>query len=156
VGRRRPGVRPQSPEKRRTRVVHVERTYGVPERALEALERHQWLEAGRPVEEWEPGWTVCWGCRRATGAAKALAMDHNHRTGEARMLLCATCNHDVLGHFRDNPAGLVRLGLALISPPSREAWTALGLPPPGFWSHDAGLVDWVEFQLGGGAGDDLI
>lgn len=139
--------RPPSAPARHRRVVHVQRVYGVPERALDALERYQWLALGGALEDWHPGLTLCWGCARATGAAKNLAMDHNHRTGEARMLLCATCNHDVLGHYRDQPLALLRLGLGLVSPPSREAWTALGLPPPTWWSEDAGFLDWVERWL---------
>lgn len=139
--------RPPSAAARRNRVTHVRRVYGVPEEALNALERYQWVTLGGDPDEWHPGLTLCWGCARATGAAKNLAMDHNHRSGEARMLLCATCNHDVLGHFRDQPAGLMRLGLALVSPPSRAAWTALGLPEPTWWSDDREFLEWVALRL---------
>jgi hypothetical protein len=125
----------------------VHRTYGVPRLALEALEEYQWVAAGRALGEWEPGLSVCWGCRRATGASKNLAMDHNHRSGEARMLLCATCNHDVVGHFRDDPVALIRLGLALIHPPSRDAWVALDLAPPTWHSEDPEFLDWVCTRL---------
>lgn len=31
-----------------------------------------------------------------------LVIDHNHKTGKVRGLLCARCNH-MLGHARDNP-----------------------------------------------------
>jgi hypothetical protein len=135
------------PANRAKRVAHVERTYGVPRDALERLELYQWVAAGRDPELWEPGMTVCWGCQRATGASKNLAMDHNHRSGEARMLLCATCNHKVLGHFRDDPAGLIRLAFGLISPPSREAWTGLGLAPPTWHTDKAEILYWVETWL---------
>jgi hypothetical protein len=74
----------------------------------------------------------CWGCRRATGAVKRLAVDHNHRTGEVRMLLCGPCNQ-IVGHFRDDPVALIRLGLALVSPPSRQAWAVAGEPG---WTED--------------------
>lgn len=77
----------------------------------------------------------CWGCRRATGASKELATDHDHRTGEVRMVLCSTCNQ-IVGHFRDDPEGLVRLGLALVDPPSRMAWLAPGRTPPGWEGQD--------------------
>ena len=129
---------------RAQRLSSVRRTYGVGQEALEALERFQWLALGGAEADWAPGRSLCWGCGRATGASKNLAMDHDHRTGEARMLLCATCNHNVLGHFRDRPAALLRLALALVSPPSRLAWTALGLPPPTWWSDDPGFLAWVE------------
>lgn len=44
----------------------------------------------------------CAICRRATGASKRLAVDHDHRTGKVRGLCCSTCNQ-ILGHFRDDP-----------------------------------------------------
>jgi hypothetical protein len=97
---------------------YVERTYRITVRMYRLLIQFQ---GGR-----------CWGCRKATGAFKRLAVDHNHRTGEVRMLLCSTCNN-IVGHFRDDPQALIRLGLALINPPSRAAWTSPGLPEPGWW-----------------------
>lgn len=36
-----------------------------------------------------------------------------------RGMLCATCNR-ILGHFRDDPVALFRLGLYLIDPPARH------------------------------------
>ncbi|MFD4474601.1 endonuclease VII domain-containing protein [Streptomyces sp. NPDC058471] len=44
---------------------------------------------------------VCALCRRATGASRRLSVDHDHRTGEVRGLLCRPCN-TLLGHARDN------------------------------------------------------
>lgn len=85
----------------------------------------------------------CWGCRRATGKARRLSVDHNHRTGEVRMLLCNTCNN-IVGHFRDDPEGLIRLGLALIDPPSRQAWLGEGRVRPGWASQDSELLDLVS------------
>lgn len=125
---------PSEPRKRRTRAeieadqakrarnreTYVQRTYGISPAMYRDLERYQ---GGR-----------CWGCRRATGASKELAVDHDHRTGEVRMLLCATCN-ELVGHFRDDPVALIRLGLALIDPPSRAAWLGAGKVHPG-WSDD--------------------
>lgn len=32
---------------------------------------------------------------------KALAVDHNHKTGEIRGLLCTNCNHRLVGRHRD-------------------------------------------------------
>lgn len=45
---------------------------------------------------------VCLICGKA---AKRLAIDHNHVTGEVRALLCSDCNTG-LGLFRDNPKTL--------------------------------------------------
>jgi hypothetical protein len=79
----------------------------------------------RDLESWQGG--KCYGCRRATGASRELAVDHDHATGEVRMLLCSTCNN-IVGHFRDDPKTFIRMGLALIQPPSRVVWSS-GIQP---------------------------
>lgn len=110
-----PGAGVSARQSERAHELYVQRTYGItPEmyRKLKEFQRNR-----------------CWGCRRATGAGKRLATDHNHRSKEVRMLLCSTCNQ-IVGHFRDDPIALIRLGLALINPPSRQAW-AQG-PEPGW------------------------
>lgn len=40
---------------------------------------------------------LCALCRRASGATKRLAVDHDHVTGEVFGLLCSLCNYYVLG-----------------------------------------------------------
>lgn len=74
---------------------HVERTYGLTPAEYERLYEHQ----GRR----------CAICRRATGASKRLAVDHDHACCPGptscgrcvRGLLCGTCN-DELAHARDS------------------------------------------------------
>jgi hypothetical protein len=70
----------------------------------------------------------CAICRRATGASKRLAVDHDHSCcpgptscgGCVRGLLCGPCN-SVLAHVRDDPETLQRFVRYLASWPSRQA-----------------------------------
>lgn len=76
------------------RAGHVERTYGIP--AEEAHELYLYQD-GR-----------CWLCRKATGATKALAVDHDHKTGEVRGRLCGPCNR-FIGTLGDSAMAALRL-----------------------------------------------
>lgn len=60
---------------------------------------------------------VCAICRRATGATRALSVDHDHKTGLVRGLLCRPCN-DLLGHLRDDPEAAARIISYLRNPPA--------------------------------------
>lgn len=70
---------------------------------------------------------VCYMCRRATGASKKLAVDHDHACcpetptcGKCtRGLLCSVDNK-FLGHGRDDPMFFLRGHLYLINPPARR------------------------------------
>jgi Recombination endonuclease VII len=41
----------------------------------------------------------CAICEVATGKVRRLAVDHDHKTGEVRGLLCGPCNKDVVGRL---------------------------------------------------------
>jgi hypothetical protein len=105
--------------KQRAHERHVETTYGLTPEQYAALYAAQ---GGR-----------CAICRRATGASKNLAVDHDHKCCSGprsrgcciRALVCGPCN-DVLAHFRDDPATFERGKLYLEEWPSRRA----GIVPP--------------------------
>lgn len=82
-------------------------TYGITEREYWEIYEHQGA--------------VCYICRRATGARKRLSVDHCHATGVVRGLLCTSCNRNVLGHLRDDPAALERAADYLRTPPAVQA-----------------------------------
>lgn len=85
---------------------HIETTYGITEAEYDAILA---VQGGR-----------CFICRRATGARRRLAVDHDHATGEVRGLLCKPCNRDVLGHLRDDVGALERAIEYLTNPPARR------------------------------------
>lgn len=55
---------------------------------------------------------VCYICKLSS-ETRSLAVDHNHRTGEVRKLLCSSCNTG-LGLFQDNPSLLVKAAAYLL------------------------------------------
>lgn len=83
----------------------VQSTFGLAEGQYALLLAHQ---VGR-----------CAICRRATGAAKRLAVDHDHATGLVRGLLCGPCNQ-LLGHGRDDLEFFWRIIRYLIEPPATQ------------------------------------
>ncbi|HEX6312004.1 MAG TPA: endonuclease VII domain-containing protein [Acidimicrobiia bacterium] len=74
------------------RLGHLRRTFGL---TLEDYERALTAQLGR-----------CAICRRKPGTI-SLHVDHDHRNGKVRGLLCFRCNGG-LGQFKENPAQLVR------------------------------------------------
>lgn len=62
---------------------------------------------------------VCAICRRATGKTRNLSVDHDHKNGLTRGLLCRPCN-DLLGHLRDDPEAARRIAGYLAFPPARR------------------------------------
>ena len=47
-------------------------------------------------------------CKDKYGNVRRLAVDHNHKTGKVRGLLCAACNHS-LGNIKEDIATLLKM-----------------------------------------------
>jgi hypothetical protein len=62
---------------------------------------------------------VCAGCGCKPGKNR-LAVDHDHKTGKIRGLLCWTCN-STLGEALDSPQRLFKLYKYLVTNPAFEA-----------------------------------
>lgn len=52
---------------------------------------------------------VCWICRKATGASKLLAVEHDHADNWVRGRLCSTCNQFITRQLGDDPNAAQRL-----------------------------------------------
>ncbi|EHB47637.1 Recombination endonuclease VII [Mycolicibacterium rhodesiae JS60] len=60
----------------------------------------------------------CYICQRANGKAKRLSVDHDHKTGVVRGLLCTMCNKYTLGWARDCAEFFKRAIAYLANPPA--------------------------------------
>lgn len=102
------------------REARVLRVYGITPERYEEIKA---LQGGK-----------CAICQRATGASKALAVDHDHACcpgptscGKCgRGLLCSVCNK-MLGHARDEPEFFRRAADYLQFPPAK--WGAVPVVP---------------------------
>lgn len=93
-------------ESRKTHGAHIQRTYGITSEEYDAL--------------YEAQGGVCAICQRAKGTGRRrLAVDHCHKTGEVRGLLCKTDNV-YLGRLRDDPEAFRRAAAYLENPPARK------------------------------------
>lgn len=84
---------------------YLKRKYGITEEDYEDLKLSQ---NGR-----------CAICRNKP-RTRALAVDHDHKTGEIRGLLCSRCNHGLLGHAYDSVEMLKRALDYLENPPAKD------------------------------------
>ena len=91
---------------------HVAQTYG--------------LKEGQYEELYVAQNGTCAICQRATGKTKKLAVDHDHKTGYVRGLLCSPCNK-ILGHLQDDLNAAGRVFSYLLTPP---AFRVIGLVKP--------------------------
>lgn len=70
---------------------------------------------------------VCFICENAPGKYP-FAVDHNHKTGLLRGLLCMWCNHKLLGGAREQIRLLKRAILYLEQPPAQKLLGARKAP----------------------------
>lgn len=88
----------------RQRDLYLQRTYGITsaeyDELLEAQDGH------------------CAVCPKKPTKKRRLAVDHDHRTGVVRGLLCTNCNYKLLGRRDNNPRLFLNAYWYLTSPPA--------------------------------------
>lgn len=67
---------------------------------------------------------------RARPVSKRLAVDHSHKSGEVRGLLCSRCNHDLMGSAWDSINLAAALWHYLNTPPTSGQWAPPENRPP--------------------------
>lgn len=97
--------------KENMRRLSLMRTYGItPEQYDELLDKQNYS---------------CYICERHESVFdRRMAVDHNHKTGEIRGLLCSYCNHRVVGRHRDGDllrkiADYIEQGTGWFVPPKK-------------------------------------
>lgn len=88
---------------------HVEKTFGL---GPEGYEQLYALQDGK-----------CAICRKRQ-VDRRIAVDHDHKTGAVRGLLCKRCNHDLLGAAFDSLRILEAAVAYLKNPPASGRWVA--------------------------------
>lgn len=94
----------------------------------------------------------CYICRKATGATKSLAVDHDHKLEDdglpkwmtVRAILCGPCNKDVLGRL--DVAGLLRAAEVLMNHPAQEILERLR-NEKSYWREGMGSTDVGDHSL---------
>lgn len=70
---------------------------------------------------WEQQGGKCFLCRRSFNRGRPACIDHDHRTGETRGLLCHYCNRTI-GWLHEDVEWLERAHSYLAYPPSRTVF----------------------------------
>jgi hypothetical protein len=94
----------------KTHAAMIAKVYGIDELAYKVLLE---LQGGKCA--------IC----RARPKSKRLAVDHDHKTGAVRGLLCSRCNHDLMGSAWDSLALASALWHYMNTPPAAGEW----MPP---------------------------
>lgn len=92
-----------------THAARLEKVYGIDAEQYDALLE---LQGGKCA--------IC----RARPKSKRLAVDHDHKSGAVRGLLCSRCNHELLGAGWDSIAVLSAAVAYLNTPPMSGTWIA--------------------------------
>ena len=77
------------------------------------------LKSGEYANLYQKQRCHCAICQRATGKSKRLAVDHDHKTGLIRGLLCGPCNQ-MLALARSDPSFFRRAVNYLLHPPAQS------------------------------------
>jgi hypothetical protein len=96
----------------------IEKVYGLDRDGYDELLR---LQGGKCA--------IC----RARPTSKRLAVDHDHKTGAVRGLLCSRCNHDLMGAAWDSHAMAKALLGYIEAPPATGQW----VPPEQLGQREA-------------------
>ena len=84
------------------------------------IEETYGITAEEYYEIYEAQGGYCYICRRANGKSKRLSVDHDHKDGLVRGLLCLRCNKHTLGNARDEIEYFERAIEYLKNPPARQ------------------------------------
>lgn len=69
------------------------------------------------IKDHQGGMCICGTWTGYNGNTRPLSVDHDHKTGLVRGLLCKHCN-DLLGRVKDDPQYFTRMVEYLLSPPA--------------------------------------
>jgi len=83
------------------------------------------IEAYNLLLEWQGG--VCYICRKPS-RVRRLAVDHDHKTGKVRGLLCRRCNREILGYFANDQIDVFQRAIDYLTEPPLEQ-VVRGVPP---------------------------
>jgi hypothetical protein len=108
---------PLSAEAKRARArdLRLQRTYNITSEQYEAM------------LEYQGG--CCAICQLPPRGKLPLNVDHDHKTGLVRGLLCWTCNHRLLPAGRDDPERMLNAAHYLECPPAVAVFGEITAPP---------------------------
>ena len=82
---------------------------------------------GMTVDNWEALWNyqngLCIICEKRFGKKRLACVDHDHKTGNVRGLLCQNCNWTI-GQIHENKRWLFNAREYLLYPPAKNVFAA--------------------------------